>query len=174
MSCRKFSVNIYVVLVYTCLWSGISAGQIWGSQAGKIVTDEELEWDYVPNQLLVKFKDNTTEISDAGLNRAEDKAVQLSESLRQLNQQFRVRKMEGVFEGFRAYQRRVESLARKNPLLLNETDKRLQQRRRRVSVDVPVPDLDRIYLLEMESAPGQNLAEVLAAYRQNPDVEYAE
>jgi hypothetical protein len=82
--------------------------------------------------------------------------------------------MEGVFEGFRAYQRRVESLARKNPLLLNETDKRLQQRRRRVSVDVPVPDLDRIYLLEMESAPGQNLAEVLAAYRQNPDVEYAE
>ncbi|MDH4240202.1 MAG: S8 family serine peptidase, partial [Phycisphaerae bacterium] len=155
----------------------------------KSVKDARLQWEYVPNQLLVKFrpeaagnsqkaehlkatrrmeKTGHTEVSPDG-----DKAGEaVTKSLARLNQWFQVRKSEKVFPGFAKHQRRMEELRKKEPGKLTKLQKRLLQRSKRASAGGEVPALDRIYLLELEE--GQDLAAALAACRQDPAVEYAE
>ncbi len=158
----------------------------------KVVKDSELQWEYVPNQLLVKFRQEAARHSEvaehleatesayggektghpeASLD-GDEAGVGVTKSLDRLNQRFRVRKSEKVFRGFSKYQRKMEGLRKKAPGQLTKLEKRLLQRGKRARTGGEVPALDRIYLLELEE--GQDLAAALAACRQDPGVEYAE
>ena len=158
----------------------------------KVVKDSELQWEYVPNQLLVKFRQEAARHSEvaehleatesayggektghpeASLD-GDEAGVGVTKSLDRLNQRFRVRKSEKVFRGFSKYQRKMKGLRKKAPGQLTKLEKRLLQRGKRARTGGEVPALDRIYLLELEE--GQDLAAALAACRQDPGVEYAE
>jgi subtilisin family serine protease len=102
----------------------------------------------------------------------EEAGAGITKSLGRLNKQFRVRKSEKVFPGFAKHQRKMEELRKKAPGKLTKLQKRLLQRGKRAPSVGKVPELDRIYLVELEQ--GQDLAAALAAFQQDPAVEYAE
>ena len=62
----------------------------------------------------------------------------------------------------------------KSEAFLTQKEKRILERLRRAPKDAKVPDLDRIYKLELELDKGQSLEEVVEAYQSHPGVEYAE
>ncbi|MHC4603717.1 MAG: S8 family serine peptidase, partial [Planctomycetota bacterium] len=155
----------------------------------KVVKNREWLWEYVPNQLLVKFRSEaaghleaaehleaTERLEKTGRLEASLKGkkegVRIAESLDRLNQRFRVRKSERIFQGFAKHHRKIEGLRKKAAGKLTKEEKRLLQRSKRARVGGRVPALDRIYLLELEE--GQDLAAALVAFRQDPGVEYAE
>jgi hypothetical protein len=155
----------------------------------KGVKDTRFHSEYVPNQLLVKFRpqaaghsqtaehlEATKHLEETGhpeANPNEDEVgARIIKSLGRLNQRFRVLKSEKVFRGFAKHQRKMGRLRKKAPGKLTKLEKRLLQRGKRAPVGPQVPALDRIYLLELED--GQDLAVALSACRQDPGVEYAE
>ncbi|MHC4112359.1 MAG: S8 family serine peptidase, partial [Planctomycetota bacterium] len=155
----------------------------------KSVKDTEWQWEYVPNQLLVKFRpqaaghsqttehlEETKRMQETGHSEAnsdgDEAGLGVTKSLGRLNQRFRVLKSEKIFPGFAKHQRKMGQLRKKAPGKLTKLQKRLLKRAKRAPVGPKVPALDRIYLLELED--GQDLAAALAACRQDPAVEYAE
>jgi subtilisin family serine protease len=176
------------ILLFCAFLTGRNAETIVAAGA-KVVEDTVRQWEYVPNQLLVKFRPEAEGQSEAaehleatermqetghpGAGKDEGEAGSVAvKSLGRLKQQFRVRKSEKAFPGFVSHQRKMERLRKKAPEKLTKLEKRLLQRSKRAAVGSEIPALDRIYLLELEDA--QDLAAALAICRQDPGVEYAE
>jgi hypothetical protein len=189
MSRRRIFLSFCVLLFCAFLAGRAAETDLAGYTEAKGVKDSELQWEYVPNQLLVKFRpeaaghSETTEhleatkrLEETGRTEASldggQKGAGVSKSLGRLSKLFRVRKSEKVFRGFAKHQRKMGRLLKKVPGKLTKLEKRLLQRGERAPVGPEVPVLDRIYLLELEE--GQDLAEALVACRQDPGVEYAE
>jgi len=157
---NKNSLSLLLAVVCAYISFGADTGRVWGAGGEGAVKDWELMWDYVPNQLLVKYKE---EAEGGG---------QVSESLQRLQARYGVRKAEKVFPGYPKQRRRMAEILGTDPARMTEGEKRLWRRSQRARVGAAAPALERIYLLEMEE--GQDIKAALAAYRQDPQVEYAE
>jgi len=189
VSRRGFFLSFFVLLFFAFLAERAFESAVAAGGKAKVVKDEEWQWEYVPNQLLVKFRpeaaghseaaehlETTKHLEETGRPKAsldgDEAGAGVTKSLERLNQRFRVRRSEKLFREFAKHQRKMEVLRKKSPGQLTKLEKRLLQRSRRAGAWRQVPVLDRIYLLELEE--GQDLAAALAACRQDPAVEYAE
>jgi len=168
---RMAFLSLFVLSFFAFLAGRTADTVAAANRVAKVVKDQERQWEYVPNQLLVKFRHEAAPTLEAVLE-GERRGVGVTESLGRLNQQFPLRKSERLFPGFAKQQRKMEVLRKKAAWQLTKQEMRLLQRSRRAGVWRQVPALDRIYLLELEE--GQDPAAALAACRQDPAVEYAE
>ena len=117
--------------------------------------------EYVANEIIVKFRPRTaaaiaTNPAQAHRHKCEIKSIR------------------PVFKNFREKRQQIEDLLEKDIALLTEKEKHLLKRLGRAGKDIKVPELDRIYKLQVELPQGLSLADVAAAYKNDPDVEYAE
>ena len=187
---RKRMYLSLCLFLFCAFLAGKSAKTDWaGDGEAKGVKDTERHWEYVPNQLLVKFRSEAAggsevaelleapeRMEETGQSEAspdgDEAGAVVAKSLGRLNKRFRVLKSEKVFRGFAKHQRKMGRLRKKAPGKLTKLEKRLLQRGKRARAGPEVPALDRIYLLELED--GQDLAAALAELRQDLGVEYAE
>jgi len=112
---------------------------------------------YVPNEIIVKFREPTSQNSKFEILNSKP-----------------VRRIKPLLEDFQQKQQQLKSLQKKNTALLTPREKRILARLKRTAQDARVPDLGRIYTIELDRRPGQSIQEVLQAYRSDPNVEYAE
>ena len=178
---KEIILAILVVLVWM-------SGTVWGlagrdGLAGGYQRDkfdrmwgEELRGPgYVPNEIIIKY--NGTAVDIVASEVAQKKAAKdfkISASLDQLNQQYNVTKIKPLFKNFKKRRAELAKLPTKDKSKLTNTDKRILRRLKRAPKGAKVPALDRIYKLTVALQPGQLLEDAVAAYNNNPDVEYAE
>ncbi len=129
--------------------------------------------DYVENQIIVKFRRTVTDTLETKLTdgvSAND--LKLSRSLDNLNKKYRLRKARPLFKNFRKNRQYLNALQKKDKALLSKKENRILRRLKRAPKDAKVPELDRIYTLEVELEPGQSIENVVAAYKNDPGVDY--
>jgi subtilisin family serine protease len=128
-----------------------------------------------PDEIIVKFKSAAAtapeELSSAGADAAQ---LELSGSLNKLNKKFHLSNIKPLFKNFKAHQNQIKALSKKNKSLLTQKEKRILQRLKRAPEKAAVPALDRIYKLQFTLGPHESIQDVLAAYNNDPNVEYAE
>jgi len=130
---------------------------------------------YVPNEIIVKFNRAAAARLEEGLHAGSKvEELKLTDSLDELKQRYQLGKFESIFKGFRERRERLEALSGKDKALLSKRERRLLRRLKRAPPDAEVPALGRIYKLEVVLEEGQSIEEVVAAYQNDPDVEYAE
>ncbi len=128
---------------------------------------------YVPNELLVKFKDGVAAHLQGQLDVGEPlAAIELSDSLDRLGAGYRVRRVTPIFKDFRAVKQRLQALEVEDRAALTETEQRLLSRRQRAPPNASMPALESIYKLELE--PGVSVEAAVVDYGNDPSVEYAE
>ena len=150
----------------------ISYNKEWAIATGE---GELAEPRYVPNEIIVKFEQATAELVAEQLSwrlAAED--LRLSRSLDRLNGLYNVKDVRPIFEDFNEKQNWLKKLPTKDKSQLTDTEKRILRRLRRAPREAKVPALDRLYKLTVELEPGQSLGEAVAAFDDDPAVEYAE
>jgi subtilisin family serine protease len=134
-----------------------------------------LRTDYVENQIIVKFRKPVADKLEMGLTKTVPASqLKLSPSLDRLNKKYRLRKTRPLFQNFKKTRQKIKNLLKKNTILLTGKEKHILQRLSRAPKNVKVPELDRIYKIEVDLEPGQVIEDVVAAYNSNPEVEYAE
>lgn len=99
-------------------------------------------------------------------------ALKMSASLDELSRKHKVKKIQPLIKGFKADRQRMGELLKKGKADLTQREQHLFKRLKRASKGVKVPELDRIYKIELKE--GQSAEQAVAEYKQNPDVEYAE
>ena len=130
---------------------------------------------YVPNELIIKFKKIIADRLEGEMLKGEQLGdLKLSSSLDMLNQRYKLRSIKALCKNFRQTQEQMEELLKKDKSLLTKREKHILTRLKRAKSGEKVPDLDRIYKLQVELEDGQSLEEVVVAYSNDPDVEYAE
>ena len=155
-------------------------GTVCTAAAGRIfvdadVTGPEIHQDYVPDEIIVKFKNNAAKTLEEKILAGSDAAqLELSGSLDKLNKKFRLHNVKPVFKNFKAHRRRLNALLKKDKALLTKREKRILQRLKRAGEKAAAPALDRIYKLQLDLEPDQSIQQVLAAYNRDRSVEYAE
>ncbi len=82
--------------------------------------------------------------------------------------------VEPLFRNFRENQKRTEALLTADRSVLSRRKEHLLQRLKRAPQNVAVPDLSRIYRVEIDLEAGQSRQKILKAYQSSPYVEYAE
>ncbi len=131
--------------------------------------------EYAENEIIVKFHGNAAEAIEVGLAKSRRVSeLKLSDSLDKLNNKYKLKKARPLFKNFKERRQEVKGLLSKDKALLSKKEKHILRRLKRAPKGVRVPDLSRIYKLELELEEGQSLKEVVEAYQRNPDVEYAE
>ncbi|MHC4758058.1 MAG: S8 family serine peptidase, partial [Planctomycetota bacterium] len=143
--------------------------------ANNFIGPVSLKPNYVPNEIILKLK--KTLADKIGESLSQGRLVQditLSDSLDKLNNKYRLKSVKPLFKNFKARKQRQKTLLKKNRSLLNKREKRILRRLKRAPKNARIPDLDRIYKIQVELESGQSLQEVVAAYNNDPDVEYAE
>jgi len=122
---------------------------------------------YVPNEIIVKFSEAPSLVSRpsslAGRWTKEDGG-----------RTYTVRRLKPLLEDFQQKQQQLKSLQKKNARSLSEKEKSILTKLKRAPKDAKVPDLSRVYRIEPDRKAGQPIEEVLQAYRNDPNVEYAE
>ncbi|GAF83267.1 unnamed protein product, partial [marine sediment metagenome] len=126
------------------------------------------------NEIIVKFKNAAARTLPETFTGSDVVQLELSNSLVRLNKRFRVRNVKPLFKNFKAHRERLKALLKKDKALLTKREKRILQRLKRVPENATVPALDRIYKLQFALAPHEPIEEVLAAYNNDPGIEYAE
>jgi len=135
----------------------------------------EIHQDYVPDEIIIKFKDTVARTLEEEIMTGSDAAqLELPGSLDELNKKFRLRNVKPLFKNFKAHRRRLIALRKKDKALLAKRERRILQRLKRASEKAAVPALDRIYKLQLDLEPDQSIQQVLAAYNRDRSVEYAE
>ncbi|MHC4633359.1 MAG: hypothetical protein ACYS9C_19110 [Planctomycetota bacterium] len=128
-----------------------------------------------PNEIIVKFKDAAATTLEEQIPAGSDVAkLELSGSLDKLNKKFRLKNIKPLFKNFKAHRERLKALLKKDQVVLTKRDRRILQRLRRAPEKATVPALDRIYKLQFELEPHELIQDVLTAYNNDPNVEYAE
>ncbi len=128
---------------------------------------------YAPNRIIVKFKEPVAEtLEEQWYKGKSPKKIKLSFSLDNLNEKHKAKKIDPVIKNFKVDRQYVENLPKKNKKLLNKWERHLVKRLKRAPKGVEVPDLGRIYIIELE--PGQTIPQVVSEYNKDKDVEYAE
>ena len=129
--------------------------------------------EYVEGQILVKF---TRPISDAvreqlAVGGTVD-TLRLSASLDRLTSEYEVTRIQPVFENFYVERQRIERLLQQDLRVLTPSERRMVRRLNRAPEGAIVPDMGRIYRIELE--PGQSAPDAAGEYTRDADVEYAE
>jgi len=131
--------------------------------------------EYVENEIIVKFRGNSADAIETGVTKGiAAHELRLSASLDKLNKKYKLKKARPLFKNFKANREQVKALPGKDKALLGKKERHILRRLKRAPKDAKVPDLSRIYKMELELEPGQSLQEVVEAYQNNLDVEYAE
>ena len=130
---------------------------------------------YVPNEIIIKFRETVADSVEEQLrSKAPATQLTLSQDLDQLNTRYAVREIKPLFKNFRHKRQQLKALQAKEKTLLTQKENHILSRFKRARKDAKVPELDRIYKLKLELDENQMLQEVVAAYNNSPDVEYAE
>ncbi len=125
------------------------------------------ETPYVPGRIIVKYRDGV--VDDA------PPAQQVGRSsLEDLHKSYGVRSIRQVLPGFGERARRLRALAARSEAGLDAQDTRLKRRLQRAPVGRPVPELDRVYVLQLDPYDPETLDDAVQAYARHPAVEYAE
>ena len=128
---------------------------------------------YKPDEIIVKFKASAAETLEKQLSKGETAgALKMSASLNELSSRYKMKKIQPLIKGFKAERQRISGLLRKDKASLTKREQHLLERLKRAPKGAKVPELDRIYKIELEE--GQSAEQAVAEYKQNPDVEYAE
>ncbi|MDD5680981.1 MAG: S8 family serine peptidase, partial [Candidatus Omnitrophica bacterium] len=142
---------------------------------------------YVPNEIIVKFKADAADTLEREIIRGGEitSPVQISPSIDKLNEKHKVKKINPVFKNFKKDKERIKLLGQKEVLrkhfqetysletvTLTEKEKHLLKRLESAPKYAKIPDLDRIYKLELKES--QSVEETVAEYNKDPNVEYAE
>jgi subtilisin family serine protease len=122
-------------------------------------------------EIIVKYRQNAA-ANLAGSTAANN--VPFSASLDQLNQKYKIKRIEPVFKDFGAEKIRLQKLLTTDRKQLTPTEQKIRRRLELTGHKMQVPDLERIYKLILQTESGQDLSRVVAAYNQDPDVEYAQ
>jgi len=136
---------------------------------------------YVPTEIIIKFRDTvagTTE-RQQGLQALASEST-LPQSLDELNARYNVREIKPLFpapiepvSGLPTS--RMAALASQdNWCGVTQKEKRILSRLKRAPKGLSAPDLSRIYIIKLDCEPEQSLQEIVQAYQNNPNVEYAE
>ncbi len=176
------SRKTFLFAVLLCLGVLVMMGTVFGREIFLDVNYPAIEEpnhtgrpEYVENEIIIKYHGNAAEAIEMGL--AKGRAaheLKLSDSLDKLNKKYKLRKAKPLFKNFKENRQRVKTLAKKDKALLSKKEKHILRRLKRAPKGARVPDLSRIYKLELELEPGQALQEVVEAYQSNAGVEYAE
>jgi subtilisin family serine protease len=128
---------------------------------------------FAPNEIIVKFRENAANIIE---KQSENPIIALGSSprLNLLNTRYNVRKISPLLKNFKTKHQQIQSIRQKKVDFLNRKDKRILRRLQRVPTNDTIPDLERIYKIKLDCPTEQSLQDALEAYRNNPDVEYAE
>ena len=128
---------------------------------------------YKPDEIIVKFKAGAAETLEKQLSKGETTGtLKVSASLDELSRKHKAKKIQPLIKGFKAERQRMGELLKKDKAGLTKREEHLLRRLKRAPRDAKVPELDRIYKVELEE--GQSAEQAVAEYKQNPDVEYAE
>ncbi len=126
---------------------------------------------YVQDQIIVKFSEQAAKNLHQKL-----KSGQSPTELRLSGQSQRLHKLRGIkplCPNFKQRRRDTQALQNKDQSLLSKREKRIIARLGRAAKGAKVPDLGRIYEIEIEPGPDESLADVLKLWQSSPDVEYA-
>ena len=131
--------------------------------------------EYVEDEIIVKFRGDIADAVETGLADGRSaKGVKLTKSLDELNKRYRLKKAKRLVKDFKGDRGRARALLKKDKALLSKKERRIVRRLKRAPKGARVPELGRIYKLQLELEPGQSLEEAVAAYGSDPDIEYAE
>ncbi|MBN2019684.1 MAG: S8 family serine peptidase [Sedimentisphaerales bacterium] len=169
MSRRVIEFTVFCVLVFCA--SGQSARketQVLGINAA------DGSQDYVPNEIIVKFRDVFAGNIEKQLANGETPKGDWPGSLQRLNERYKLAKVRQLAPGFAKSRQFVKELEKKDKLQLNAKEKHILQRARRAPRGALVPNLGNIYKMRFSIDANDSLQEILEAYRNDPDVEYAE
>ena len=128
---------------------------------------QRVDAPYVPDRIIIKYRDDAPKGAPGGRRVADG-------SLDDLHKRYGVRSVRQVFPGFRERARRLRTLAARSDLRLDPQEKRLKRRLQRAPKDQPSPELDRVYVLQIDPSGKETLDDVVRAYARHPAVEYAE
>ena len=130
---------------------------------------------YAPNEIIVKFRHPDADTVEKQVKFAKSAAeLTLSQELDQVTASYRVKQIKPLFKNFKKDRQRLKALRKKDEALLTKNEKHILRRLKRAPKDAKIPDLSRIFKIQVDLGPGQSLEEVVEAYRNNPNVEYAE
>jgi len=178
--------NTLLVLLVMCLFSSLvfaAGGDMGGAtQDGSadfpyLIEDSNRvkHLGYVPNEIIVKFKEPIANTIESQLEmQGSTSQPGLSQGLDELNSKYRVQKLKPLFKNFKKNQRQLKALQQKRLAHLSKKEKHVLKRLARAPRGAPVPDLGRIYKIELDLGTDQSLEDVVATYKNDPDVEYAE
>ncbi|MHC4110148.1 MAG: S8 family serine peptidase [Planctomycetota bacterium] len=123
----------------------------------------------------MKFRRNAADSIEKSLAESTTPSnLLLIDSLEELNQKYRIRDAQVLFKNFRKKREETKALLSKDKALLNRKEKRILARLKRAPKGAVIPELERIYKLRIKLEAGQSIQGAVAAYNNNPDVEYAE
>jgi hypothetical protein len=160
MTKKAVLLNLLFVLVTAALAPG----------ATRLVSEA-----HVPNEIIVKFRRNAAASIEKSLAESTTGSnLVLIDSLGELNKKYSIREAQSLFKNFRKKREEIKALLKKDKALLNKKEKRYLTRLKRAQKGAGIPELDRIYKLQIKLEAGQSLQGAVAAYNNNPDVEYAE
>ena len=132
----------------------------------------------VPNEIIVKFRSSAADTIEKQLQRQNSADIPnyspLSSHPGRLNPKYRVSRIKSLLKNFREKQQQLKSLKEEKGKSLTKKQKRILERLKRAAKKTHVPDLGRIYKIQLDCESQQSLEEALAEYRNDPDVEYAE
>jgi subtilisin family serine protease len=130
---------------------------------------------HVSNEILVKFRGTVAGPFEEQLSPGGPvKELGLSRGLGELNTRYKVRKIEPVFKNFGKNRQRLKALLKKDKAGLTKKERHVLERLSRAPKNARVPELGRIYKIQVELEPGQSLEEAVNAFNSDPNVEYAE
>ncbi len=129
--------------------------------------------EYKPGEIIVKFKQGAAETLEKQLSKGKAMGtLKVSASLDELSRRYKAKKIEPLIKGFKAERQQISRLLKKDKASLTKREQNLLRRLNRAPKGAKVPELDRIYRIKLEE--GQSAEQVVAEYKRNPDVEYAE
>ncbi|MHC4753135.1 MAG: S8 family peptidase [Planctomycetota bacterium] len=130
---------------------------------------------YAPNEIIVKFRTPVAErIEQQSELQITNRKFSLSDDLDRINTRYRVRDVQPILKNFRQRGRYLRTLQEKKKTLLTKREKRILNRLEGIQKAVRIQGLDRIYRIKIEPTPNQSLEEMMRAYKNDPNVEYAE
>jgi len=143
----------------------------WGLVSGTVYADTP---QYVPDEIIVKFTKPVADILEKEHVQKKKPARQLklNSSLDKLNKKYMVKNFTQIFKSFKKNRQKILSLNKKNKSQLTAKEIHLLKRLQRAPKNARIPDLDRIYKIDLEE--GQSVEEAVSEYKQDPNVEYAE
>ena len=144
------------------------------SELSSPVTSEET-LEYVPNQIIVKFKQNAARQVEAELMAGTPAdEILISDSIDSLNERYSLQGITPLFPNSKKNLEKLEQIKTKDQKKLTKKEKHILKRSKRAPKDAKVPKLDRIYLLELELGKDQSLEDAVAEFKADKGIQYAE